>query len=339
MPTTNELPRGEERPLRQSIAATAFYAISLALAPVTLAGYLLWVGKLVTRRGTGISGTAQAPLSTRYFEHKLGTREDEPAARLMMGLPGVSQLAVHMVAGPMLLGHRLTGYVPRAFTYPFEGDVPPQYEVSARTAFFDSVVERYLTDIRQLVILGAGFDTRAFRLPNAPRVRTFEVDAPKTQAVKLDVLEKSGIESSRVTFVAADLEKEDWLARLVAAGFDPRRPALFLWEGVTMYLGKAAVEATLRKIASTANGSVVAFDYFTTEALTSHDLYWRYGRFATKVAREPLKFGVDSSPPSSKRLGDLLQTCGLSLGEQRTLGRETDGARAWGGFATAIVAC
>lgn len=325
--------------MRQSIAATAFYAISLVLAPVTVAGYVLWVAKLVTRRGTGVSGTAQAPLSTRYFEHKLGTREDEAAARLMMALPGVSRLALHMVAGPMLLGHRLTGHVPKAFTYPFQGDVPPQYEVSARTAFFDSVVERYLTDIRQLVILGAGFDTRAFRLPNDPRVRTFEVDAPKTQAVKLEVLKKSGIESSRVTFVPADFEKDDWLARLVAAGFDPRRPALFLWEGVTMYLDRAAVEDTLRKIASTANGSVVAFDYFTTEALTSTAPYWRYGRLATTVAREPLKFGVDSSPPSSRRLAELLQACGLGLGEQRTLGRETDGGRAWGGFATAIVAC
>jgi methyltransferase (TIGR00027 family) len=323
--------------VRPSVAATAFYGINLVLAPVTLAGYVLWVGKLVTRRGSRVSGTAQGPLSTRYFEHELGTREDEPAARLMMALPDVSRLAVHMVAGPLLLGHRLTGYVPRAFRYPFEGDVPPLYEASARTAFFDSVVERHLAEIDQLVILGAGFDTRAFRSPDDPRIRAFEVDAPRTQAVKRDVLEQSGIDSSKVTFVAADFETEDWLARLVAAGFDPSRPAVFLWEGVTMYLERAAVEATLRKIASTAKESVVAFDYFTTEALTSRALYWRYGRFATKAAGEPLKFGVDSSPPSSKRLAELLQSCGLGLGEQRTLGRETDGERAWGGFATALV--
>ena len=139
--------------------------------------------------------------------------------------------------------------MPKAFRYPFEGDVPPQYEASARTAFFDSVVERHLADISQFVILGAGFDTGAFRLPNGPRVRAVEVDTPKTQAVKRDVLEKSGIDSSRVTLVAADFAKEDWLARLAAVGFAPSRPAVFLWEGVTMYLERAAVEATLRKIA------------------------------------------------------------------------------------------
>jgi methyltransferase (TIGR00027 family) len=324
--------------MRHSVAATAFYAINVALAPITLAGYVLWVGRLATRRGTGVSGTAQGPLSTRYFEHELGTREDEAAARLMTALPEVPRLALHMVAGPVLLGHRLTGYVPRAFRYPFEGDIPPQYETSARTAFFDSVVQRHLTGSHQLVILGAGFDTRAFRLPHDAGLRVFEVDVPKTQAMKRDVLERVGIDSSRVTFVAADFEKDDWLARLVAAGFDPTRTALFLWEGVTMYLDRAAVEATLRKIASTLKGSTVAFDYFTTEALTSGALYWRYGRLVTRAAGEPLTFGVDSTPPSRERLAELLRSCGLTLGEQRTLGRESGEERAWGGFATAIVA-
>jgi hypothetical protein len=82
---------------------------------------------------------------------------------------------------------------------------------------------------------------------------------------------------------------------------------------------------------------VVAFDYFTDEPLRSKSLYWRYGRMMTKAAGEPLTFGVDSTPPSRERLTELLKSCGLSLGEQRTLGNETDGNRAWGGFATAIV--
>src|SRR5262249_27229378 len=150
-------------------------------------------------------------------------------------------------------------------------------------------------------------------------------------------LAKAGIDSSAVTFAAADFEKEDWLARLVGKGFDPTRPALFLWEGVMMYLKRAAVEGTLRKIASTARSSVVAFDYFTTEATESNGLYWRYGRAATRAAGEPLKFGIDSTPPTRERLSELLQSCGLTLREQRTLGRETEKERAWGGFAVASV--
>ena len=320
------------------IRAAAFYALFVPLFPVTLAGYVLWIGKaLHAGRGSGVSTTAQGPLSARWFQHILGTRRDEPSSRLMTALPNVSPLAMRLVAGPLLLANRVTGYVPRAFRYPFEGEVRIQHEASARVTFFDSVVDRHLDDISQFVILGAGFDTRALRLPKEKRVRAFEVDAPKTQALKRETLEKAGIDASAVTFVAADFEKEDWLARLVDAGFDPKEPALFLWEGVMMYLDREAVEGTLRKIAGTARGSVVAFDYFTTEILESQGLYMRFARASTSAAGEPLKFGIDSAPPSRERLAELLRSCGLSLGEQRTLGREAGGSRAWGGFATALV--
>jgi methyltransferase (TIGR00027 family) len=320
------------------IAATVFYILNILLFPITLLGYVIWIGKAyLTGRKSGVSMTAQGPLSARWAQHNLGVREDEPANRLMMVLPNISPLAVRLVSGPLLLAHRLTGCVPRAFRYPFEGDIPVQYEASARQTFFDTVVDRYLADIAQFAILGAGFDTRAFRLPKDARVRSFEVDAPQTEVLKREMLEKAGIASTGVTFVAADFEQEDWLRRLVEAGFDPDKPALFLWEGVIMYLDREAVEDTLRKIAGTATGSVVAFDYFTTESLKSKSLYWRYGRAMTKAAGEPVTFGIDSPPPSSERLAELLRSCGLSLGKQRTLGQETGGKRAWGGFATAIV--
>jgi methyltransferase (TIGR00027 family) len=322
------------------IAAAVFYLLNLLLFPISLLGYVIWIGKgILGRKPSGVSVTAQGPLTARWTEHNLGTRPDEPANRLMPLLPGVPPLALWLTTTPLLLAHRLTGYVPKAFQYPFEGDVPPQYEASARQTFFDTVVDRYLPGIAQFVILGAGFDTRAYRLPRDGRVRSFEVDTPKTQAVKRAMLDKAAIDTTGVTFVAADFEKEDWLARLVEAGFDPKEPALFVWEGVIMYLDREAVEATLRKIAGTARGSVVAFDYFTTEPLESRTLYWRYGRAMTKAAGEPMKFGIDSTPPSRERLVELLRSCGLALGEQRTLGaeRETEGKRAWGGFAIALV--
>ena len=323
--------------MRNLIAAAVFYILIIPLFPVMLAGYVLWIGKaFLVGRKSSVSATAQGPLSARYFEHHLSTRRDEPSSRLLMVLPGVSPLGVHLFAEPMLLAHRLSGYVPKAFRYPYEGNVSMEYEASARQTFFDTVVDRYLADITQFVILGAGFDTRAFRLPKE-QVRSFEVDAPETQALKREMLEKAGIDSTGVTFVAADFEEEDWLTRLVDAGFDPDEPALFIWEGVIIYLDKEAVEANLRKIAGLAKGSVIAFDYSTTEPLKSQALYWRYARAMTRAAGEPMKFGFDSTPPSRERLAEFLWSCGLSLGEQRTLGKETEGKRAWGGFATAIV--
>lgn len=323
--------------MRRPSAATVYKILTFLLFPITAVGYVIWVGKLFSARGSGVSTSAQGPLSARWTQHNMGVRKDEAANRLLLVAPGISPLAVHVTSGPMLLAGRATGYVPPMFRYPFEGDVPPQYEASARVTFFDEAVERYLRGISQFVILGAGFDTRAFRLPKDSAVRSFELDAPKTQAVKRQMLERAAIDASGVTFVPVDFETDDWLARLVAAGFDPGQPALFLWEGVMLYLERAAVEATLRSIAGTARGSVVAFDYFTTEPLTSKAFYWRFGRMATRAAGEPMRFGTDSTPPSRDRLAEFLRSCGLALGEQRTLGEETEGKRAWGGFATAIV--
>ncbi len=71
------------------------------------------------------------------------------------------------------------------------------------------MVDRYLSGddpIGQFVILGAGFDTRACRLPEHAQARSFEVDTPQTQAIKHQMLEKTGIDSSTVTFVSAGFE-------------------------------------------------------------------------------------------------------------------------------------
>ncbi|HTP07878.1 MAG TPA: class I SAM-dependent methyltransferase, partial [Anaerolineae bacterium] len=148
---------------------------------------------------------------------------------------------------------------------------------------------------------------------------------------------KAGIDTTGVTFVAADFEQEDWLAKLVAAGFNASQPALFIWEGVTPYLDREAVQDTLRKIAGIAAGTSVAFDHFTAEVLESNALLMRSIRASLSAGGEPLKFGIDSTPPLRDRVAELLQSCGLSLVEQRTLGQETDGKRAWGGFVIAIV--
>jgi methyltransferase (TIGR00027 family) len=261
--------------VRDRIAAAIFHLLNALLSPITLAGYVLWIAGAFAARAQGVSTTAQGPLSARWLMHILGTRPDEPASRLISVLPGVPPLAARLLAGPMLFAHRVTRYVPPAFRYPFEGEIPMQFAASARTAIFDKAIDRYLSDRPQLVILGAGFDTRALRLPAGSDARCFEVDSPRTQALKREMLEKAGIESRRIAFVSADPGREDWLLALVDEGFDRAVPTLFLWEGVTMYLEREAVEDTLRVIASTARRSVVAFDCFATEPLESRALYWR----------------------------------------------------------------
>jgi len=315
------------------IAAAVFYIFNILLFPFTLLGYVINVAYL-SRRTLGVSTMAQAPLSDRWVQHHLGVREDEAANRLMTALSGSSPLGLYLVMAPTLLAHRLTGYVPKSFRYPFEGEITLSTERGARQTFFDGVVEQHRSTIEQFVIVGAGFDTRAIRLKGTS-VRCFEIDAPATQAAKRELLAKTGIDSREIIFVSANFETEDWLTKLIDAGFDSGKPTLFIWEGVMMYLDRQAVKATLRKIAGTTKSSVVAFDYFTSEVLESQTFFMRTVRASLNSFGEPLKFGIDSTPPSRDHLAELLQSCGLTLTEQRTLGQETNGKRAWGGFAIA----
>lgn len=331
--------------MRKFTAASLFYGLSILLFPISLLGYLIWAGKGVLgvtlkRRPADeaqASATAQGPIMARWFEHELGVRDDEPARRMLAAVPGVPPLGLKLVTEPTLIAHRLTGYVPLTFRYPYEGRIKPEHQASARISFFDTAVRLYLHEQTQFVILGAGFDTRIYRLSADARARSFEVDMPQTQATKCKVLAAAGVDARGVRFVPADFEKEDWFDKLTEAGFDLDVPALFLFEGVTMYLDPAAFEDSLRKIARSAPGSVVAFDYMTREVLESSNPYWRYARAMTQVAGEPFKFGVDSAPPVRERIAEILAACGLSLAEHRTLGAESDKQRAWGGFATARV--
>jgi methyltransferase (TIGR00027 family) len=119
-----------------------------------------------------------------------------------------------------------------------------------------------LAGVDQVVILGAGLDTFAYRLDRAGQpVVAYEVDHPATQRWKREQLARAGvIPGERVRSVPVDLEREELLPALAGHGFDPARPAFVLWLGVLPYLTLAAVEATLRAVASVP-GAQLVFDY------------------------------------------------------------------------------
>jgi methyltransferase (TIGR00027 family) len=318
------------------LAALVYNITLILLFPVSAVGLTLMTLGFIAGRKSSVSGTAQAPLIARWYQHHLGTRRDEAAMRLMEAMPGIP-LALPLGMGPMVLAHRVSGFVPADYRYPFAGEVTISNQGSARQTFYDEVLKQSLASIKQFVILGAGFDTRAINVPRDSGVRSFEVETPATQTFKRQMLQKADIDAGHVTFVPADFEKDDWLVRLVEEGFDLNKPTLFIWEGVTPYLGRSAVEETLRKIASTAKGSMVAFDYFSSEVLESPSLMMRSIRASLSAGGEPLKFGIVSTPPLRDRTVELVESCGLRLSDQRTMGQETEGKRSWGGFAVAAV--
>jgi methyltransferase (TIGR00027 family) len=160
----------------------------------------------------------------------------------------------------------------------------------------DSLASAVARGTRQVVVLGAGLDTFAYRNP-FPETTVFEVDHPATGAWKQEQLASAGIAvPPNVTYVGVDFETDDLMTRLVDAGFDASAPAFFLWLGVVPYLSLEAVTATLRAIASVPGGEVV-FDY-TNPVDQLRDL--AQGDRADLVARvaevgEPLSSGLDTA--------------------------------------------
>lgn len=173
---------------------------------------------------------------------------------------------------------------------------------AVRTAFIDARVRRSTSapwSMDQIVLLGAGFDTRAARLAFGG-VAFFEVDHPDTQAEKVRrVRALEGYPALAARYVPCDFERQDFATELERAGWHATAPSMFVWEGVTPYLTESAVRATLRRIAEVAHpASVVVFDHLRKK-IVSGDVAERDRESREFVGDlgEPLRWGTDDVLP------------------------------------------
>jgi methyltransferase (TIGR00027 family) len=167
----------------------------------------------------------------------------------------------------------------------------------ARTRLIDDALRTALAGgVGQVVILGAGFDARAYRIAGIERARVVEVDRPEMVAAKRAALVRAlGTLPPHVTFVGADFRRENTERALASAGIDPERRTFFIWEGVTNYLTADAVDAMLAVVARAAAGSEIAFTYVERRAVTDLASYPGGTEIARTLARsgESWTFGLD----------------------------------------------
>jgi methyltransferase (TIGR00027 family) len=137
--------------------------------------------------------------------------------------------------------------------------------IALRTAAIDTAVRDAIAGgATQLVILGAGYDGRAWRMPELAGMRVFEVDHPATQGEKRARLSQLPPATGLVSFVSIDFERESLGDVLDRAGHDRSSPTCWIWEGVVMYLTHDAMRATLAGIArQSAPGSTLIVNYHT----------------------------------------------------------------------------
>jgi methyltransferase (TIGR00027 family) len=165
--------------------------------------------------------------------------------------------------------------------------------VVARTRLIDQTVLRELGNVGQVLILGAGFDSRAWRLPGMDQVRVFELDHPATQAAKQRALRGRQAAAS-VCFVPVVFGADDPSRALAASGFTAGAPTLVLWEGVTNYLQSEAVDATFALLARLlGSGSPVLFTYVDAGMLDGSAAFAGAETTMRAVRRvgEPFTFG------------------------------------------------
>ena len=161
--------------------------------------------------------------------------------------------------------------------------------------------------VRQILVLGAGLDTFAYRLERTPELRIFELDHPATQAEKRRRLNEAQIaEPAHVSYVAHDFESGSMTVALKAAGLDPDKGAFVLWLGVTPYLTEEAVFATLGELSRWPGGTEVVFDYTNPpEAVDEPNARNFHREMAERVAAsgEPFRCYLDSAALHARARG------------------------------------
>ena len=191
---------------------------------------------------------------------------------------------------------------------------PGSYEyVSARTRFFDELFIRALIkDIPQIVFLGAGYDTRAFRFRELrSKTMVFELDVPSTQGEKIRLMAKHRIEPpENLHFVPINFDTDNLKQVLFRAGYDPTQKTLFIWEGVSMYLSEQAVEDTLAFVkGNSGTGSEIVFDYLYKSVIKGECSYYGARELSEIVNKggEAFTFGIEEG-----EIGKFLENKGFN---------------------------
>lgn len=206
--------------------------------------------------------------------------------------------AIHFISPDVLEFIYKNPDLVKAETEQYEKFLPGIFNsLIARVRYFDDIVRESIEKgLEQLVILGAGYDTRAYRIEGLKTIKVFEVDHPDTQSTKLEMLKKI-FDSlpDHVVFVSLDFETETLGQRLFNSGFDKSKKTLFIMEGLVMYLPPESVDEILVFIVkNSGKGSKIIFDYYPeciVDGTCELELGMNIRKFMAQQG-EPLKFGI-----------------------------------------------
>ena len=285
-----------------------------------LLGFLLVAYKqIIVSKQIGSSQTAIEVLNGRWTMHVFDIRKDEAAVKLANSLPNTSTKGLWLVLFPLWvkykISHRYFGY-PRL---PKEGEEVLVDLVIARTIYFDSIIERLAEDAEQFIVLGAGYDTRAYGALKDRGLTFFELDQSETQSMKIKWLRKADIESNHVQFVSVDFSQDNVFDKLKESGYDTKKKTIFLWEGVTLYLSEKDVRKMLREIrTNTISGSAIVVDFYGDRLIQIG--LGKTGKKTLDYTNEGFEFGLPFQTNFKDSLNSFVTSENLKLGETHFMG-------------------
>ena len=306
------------------LSLAVYIPLQIAFIPLAILGFIM-VGyrQIIVSKRLGVSQTAIEIINGRWTMLTFGIRADEPCAKLAAVLPNTSLLGLWLALFPLWLKFKISG---KPFLYPRvpEGGAEGLADfVVARTLYFDEVIDRVIDEVEQFVVMGAGYDTRAYGNFLREGVTFFELDQAIVQQHKQSALRDAGISSEHVNFVSVDFSKENAFDRLTKAGFERSKKTLFLWEGVTLYLSESEVRKTIQDLRSHAPaGSILLTDFYADRFINLGK-----GSFAKKIldsTDEDLRFSLPLTTDYEQTLQKFAESESMTVGETYFLGSTSD---------------
>ena len=221
-----------------------------------------------------------------------------------------------------LMGHKFSVWLSKKF-------VPGFHEhLISRTRFIDDLIKKSISEqVEQYVILGAGYDSRAYNLKLPSGLKIFEVDQPEVQEIKLSKLPDEIPNSENITYVSVDFNYQSLKNQLLNSGFDKSKSTIYTLEGVSQYITREALNSTLSELALLTPNSNATFFMSYVNRLLREDPKACFGigyskpeRAAKFITNGAAKVGEPwISLYSSKEIEDLLSQNSFTLIENKTL--------------------
>ena len=221
-----------------------------------------------------------------------------------------------------LMGHNFSVWLSKKF-------VPGFHEhLISRTRFIDDLIKKSISEqVEQYVILGAGYDSRAYNLKLPSGLKIFEVDQPEVQEIKLSKLPDEIPNSENITYVSVDFNHQSLKNQLLNSGFDKSKSTIYTLEGVSQYITREALNSTLSELALlTPNSNATFFMSYVSRLLIEDPKacfgmgYSKPERAAKFITNGAAKVGEPwISLYSSKEIEDLLSQNSFTLIENKTL--------------------